>query len=474
MSDPGGRPVVLCICDGWGESRLRRGNAVALARKPNYQRLRRGGATTTLAASGTAVGLPRGQQGNSEVGHLTIGAGRVVPQDLTRIDQAIHDQSWFRNAVLAEAIDLAREPGRRLHLMGLVSPGGVHSHQRHLVALCEMARRRGLERVAVHAFTDGRDTPPRSGRQYLAWLLAELRRVGVGELASVGGRYYAMDRDRRWERTARAYRTLVGAGDAVVSDPLAYLAEEYRQGRGDEFVIPTSVARAGGEVVGIAPGDVVIHFNFRPDRARQICHALVDADFSEFDRGPRIARLRLFTLTRFDDRLRVQVAFPREFVGDTLGEVVSRSGGRQLHLAETEKYAHVTYFLNGGREEPWPGEERLLIPSPRVPTYDAVPEMSAEGITAAACRGLEHGDFRLIAVNFANADMVGHSGDLEATVTAVEYLDRCLGQVAQAAARAGATFVMTADHGNAEAKLGRDGSPLTAHTTSPVPLLLCH
>ncbi|HUY08581.1 MAG TPA: 2,3-bisphosphoglycerate-independent phosphoglycerate mutase [Candidatus Dormibacteraeota bacterium] len=473
MSHPKVHPAILCVCDGWGCGEESPGNAIALARTPNFDQLMARWPHTTLAASGLAVGLPEGQQGNSEVGHLTIGSGRVVLQDLTRIDQAITDGSFFSNHNLTEAVGLAKSRGTWLHLLGLVSDGGVHSHQRHVVALCELSRRMELDRVAIHAFTDGRDTSPRSGRAALALLLEELEGVGVGRLTSVSGRYFAMDRDRHWDRTARALRAILGQGPSQASSALEYLAAQYSDGVGDEFIPPASLIGTDGDVLGIAEGDVVIHFNFRADRGRQLCHALVDRELTDFDRGsvPQIARL--CTFTQVDKTLEAIVAFPRPLVPNTLAEVVERAGLTQFHVAETEKYAHVTYFLNGGREEPFSSEERSLVPSQRVATYDQAPEMSANGITELVLDRLRRARDTLIAVNYANADMVGHTGELAATIAAVEYLDRCLGQVADAAAAAGYLLVVTADHGNAEMKVDlRDGSKLTAHTTSRVPMIL--
>jgi 2,3-bisphosphoglycerate-independent phosphoglycerate mutase len=468
-------PAVLCVCDGWGIGDESRGNAIALARTPNFDQLWSHWPHTSLAASGRAVGLPEGQQGNSEVGHLTIGSGRVVLQDLTRIDDAIADGIFFANPVLQSAVTLALSRGSRLHLLGLVSPGGVHSHQKHLVALCELSRRMGLERVAIHAFTDGRDTPPTSGREFLSEVLEELAQVGVGELASVSGRYFAMDRDRRWDRTALTFAAVLGRGQIVVPDALQYLAQQYRDEVSDEFIPPASVVAPGGERVAVEDNDVLIHFNFRPDRARQLCHALIDQTFDAFDREPMPTGLELFTMTKFEDNLDAQVAFPKTLVRDTLAEVISKAGLRQFHVAETEKYAHVTYFLNGGREEPFPGEVRLLVPSQRVATYDLAPEMSAEAITSSVVEQVEQGIYPLIAVNYANADMVGHTGDMEATVAAVEFLDSCIGELAKACAADGYLLMLTADHGNAEIKIDlRDGSKLTAHTTSRVPLLLAN
>ena len=475
MSNQTPHPAVLCICDGWGWGEESPGNAIALARTPNFDQLWSRCSHTTLAASGRAVGLPDGQQGNSEVGHLTIGSGRVVLQDLTLIDDAISDGSFFENSVLRSAVNLASSRGSRLHLMGLVSPGGVHSHQRHLVALCELSRGMGLERVAIHAFTDGRDTPPSSGREFLSEVLKELAQVGVGVLASVSGRYFAMDRDRRWDRTELAFNTILGRGETRVPDALVYLADQYREEVSDEFVPPASVVAPGGEVIGVQDNDVLIHFNFRPDRARQLCHALIDQTFDAFDREPLPAGLDLFTMTKFEEGLEAEVAFPKPLVTNTLAEVVSKAGIAQFHVAETEKYAHVTYFLNGGREEPLPGEVRLLVPSQHVATYDLAPEMSAEGITNSVVESMEQGKYPFIAVNYANADMVGHTGDMDATVAAVEFLDSCLGRLAKACAANGYLLMLTADHGNAESKIDlRDGSKLTAHTTSRVPLLLAN
>jgi 2,3-bisphosphoglycerate-independent phosphoglycerate mutase len=469
------RPAVLCICDGWGWRSETSGNAIALARTPSFDRLLRESPSTILAASGLAVGLPEGQQGNSEVGHLTIGSGRVVFQDLTRIDREIDEGSFFSNPVLVGAVELAKERGTRLHLMGLVSPGGVHSSESHLLAICELCRRIGLDRVSIHAFTDGRDTPPTAGRQFLGQLLDELSKLGVGTLASVGGRYFAMDRDRRWDRLQVAFDTILGRGSVRVADALAYVDEQYGKGVTDEFIPPATVVAEGASPVGVEDGDVLIHFNFRPDRARELCHALADREFDGFDRGRLPRDLALATFTRFDDSLVAEVAFPKPLVQNTLAEVVSRAGLGQFHVAETEKYAHVTYFLNGGREEPFPGEERLLVPSSKVATYDLAAEMRAAPITEAVLGELRRAQAALIAVNFANADMVGHTGDLDATVVAVEYLDGCLGRLVEASAQAGYVFLMTADHGNAESKVDlRDGSKLTAHTTNPVPLILSH
>ena len=469
-----GAPFVLVICDGWGENPDSFGNAIAAAQTPRVDSLRERWAWTTVAASGEAVGLPDGQQGNSEVGHLTIGAGRVLFQSLPRVTRDIADGGFFTNAVLVEAVERARTRGTALHLMGLISPGGVHSHMDHGLAVVELARRHGLERVWVHAFLDGRDEPPASAAGFVRTFEDGLARIGAGRVVTVSGRYYAMDRDRRWERTARAYEVIAGAGDGTAPAAVDYIEERYAAGVTDEFIEPVSIAPAGSQRVRIEDGDSVIFFNFRPDRARQLTHALVDDEFAGFERSRRVADLHMATFTEYESGLPVHVAYPSDEVRDTLGEVVSAHGLRQFHVAETEKYAHVTYFINGGREAPLPGEDRLLVPSPKVATYDMMPVMSADGVTEAVLNRLRAGGDSLIVVNFANPDMVGHTGDLAATVIAVEVVDRCLGDIADATLAAGGSMLITADHGNAEFKVDpRDGSPLTAHTTSPVPVILC-
>jgi len=469
-----GAPCVLVVCDGWGENPDAFGNAIAAAQTPRVDDLRRRWAWTTVAASGLAVGLPDGQQGNSEVGHLTIGAGRVLFQSLPRISRDIAGGAFFANPVLVAAVDRARDSGRALHLMGLVSPGGVHSHMNHALALVDLARRRSLERVFLHAFLDGRDEPPTSAAGFVRTFEEGLRRIGAGRIVTVSGRYYAMDRDRRWDRTERAYEVIAGGGDGTAPGAVAYIEARHEAGVGDEFVEPVSIVPDGGARIRVDDGDSVIFFNFRPDRARQLTHALVDEEFDGFRRSRRVAGLHMATFTEYEAGLPVDVAYPAEEVHQTLGEVVSDHGLRQFHVAETEKYAHVTYFINGGREKPLPGEERLLVPSPKVHTYDQTPAMSAEGITEAVLDRIRASSDRLIVVNFANPDMVGHTGDFAATVAAVEVVDRCLGAIADAAVAAGGSVLITADHGNAELKIdARDGSPLTAHTVSPVPVILC-
>jgi 2,3-bisphosphoglycerate-independent phosphoglycerate mutase len=467
------RPFVLVVLDGWGCNADPYGNAIAAARTPEIDALETRWPHTEVAASGEAVGLPPGQQGNSEVGHLTIGAGRLVFQPLPRITRAIEDGSFFENAALCGAVDRARERGAALHCLGLISPGGVHSHQDHAVAVAELARRRGLESLWFHAFLDGRDEPPTSAGGFVRHFLEDLARAGAGAIASVSGRYYAMDRDRRWDRTRDAYEVIAGAGNGTASEPIAYIDEQYGQGITDEFVAPVSILR-NGKRVRIEDGDSIVFFNFRPDRARQLCHALVDADFDGFSRSRVLKDVDLVTFTEYERDLDARVAFPRENIEHTLAEEVSVAGLRQFHVAETEKYAHVTYFINGGREDVFDGEERLLVPSPRVATYDLAPEMSAGGVADAVIAHVEAGVDALVIANFANADMVGHTGDFEATVRAVECIDACIGRVARAVESAQGGLLITADHGNAEYKIDRrDGSVLTAHTTSPVPVIVC-
>ena len=467
---PTTRPVVLLILDGWGCAPDGPGNALSLARTPNLDRLQKSYPSTCLDCSGLAVGLPRGFMGNSEVGHMNIGAGRVLYQDMTRIDLAIEDGSFFTNRALTGAVDAAKTSGGALHLMGLVSDGGVHSHQNHIFALLKLARERGLSRVFLHAFLDGRDTPPSSGLYYLETLNAEMKRIGVGEIATVMGRFYAMDRDRRWERNEKAYKAMVRGEGIPVPDALSAVREAYTAGQTDEFVEPRVVTTADQPVGRIADNDAVIFFNFRADRARQICRSLFDPDFAEFPRGP-LPRLSAFaTMTEYDKTFPLSVAFPPQGIEETLGQVVSAAGCSQLRIAETEKYAHVTYFLNCGREEPWPGEERLLVPSPReVPTYDLKPEMSCPEITAKLLGRLP--DFDLVVCNLANLDMVGHTGSIPAVVTAIETVDGCVGRIVDRTLELGGTVLLTADHGNSEEMLDACGNPQTAHSLNPVPLV---
>ncbi len=470
---PSPRPVALVIMDGWGLGRPGPGNAIARARTPVFDHLLKECPWTTLGASGLDVGLPEGQMGNSEVGHTNIGAGRIVYQDLTRISRAIAEGRLDDNPALDLACRAAAAPGRALHLLGLLSDGGVHSHQEHLEALIAMAARKGLERVFIHAFLDGRDTPPDSGLGYVRRLQDFLDQTGCGRIASLGGRFYGMDRDQRWERVERHWRTLVMGEGEVVADPVAALEKSYSAGVYDEFVEPMPVVPEGADKALIEEGDGVIFFNFRSDRAREITLALTAGDFSGFVR-PRFPRLGAYVcMTEYDAGFGLPVAFPPEELVDVLGEVVAKLGLMQLRIAETEKYAHVTFFFNGGREEPFPGEQRCLVPSPReVKTYDLKPQMSAERVTAELCRWLDAENFGLVVLNFANCDMVGHTGVMPATVVACETVDSCLGKVLEKFREKGFAALVTADHGNAENMLDDDGHPVTAHSTNRVPLVL--
>lgn len=467
------QPLVLVILDGWGIAPPGPGNAIALARKPNYDRLLRDFPNTLIHTSGPYVGLPEGQMGNSEVGHLNMGAGRVVKMDITRLDDAIADGSFDRNPVLVKAMHHAR--GRQLHLLGLCSDGGVHAHLQHLYALLRLARAQQVEKVWLHAFTDGRDTPPHSGRGYLEQIEQRMREYNCGTIATVSGRYYAMDRDQRWDRIRLAVDAVAhGAGPRAASAADA-LTVSYNAGVSDEFVLPVAVNTG---YAGMRGEDAAICFNFRADRARQITRALtrsgapVPALEQAIPRASVPAHLHYVCMTSYDKTFTLPVALPPESLDHILAQVLAERGLRNLRIAETEKYAHVTYFFNGGVETPFAGEERRLVPSPKVATYDQKPEMSAAGVATAVVEGIEKGSFDLIVVNFANADMVGHSGQIEPTVKAVETVDACLGEIEAAVRRRGGAMLITADHGNAEVMRMADGSPHTFHTTNPVPLIL--
>jgi 2,3-bisphosphoglycerate-independent phosphoglycerate mutase len=460
-------PALLVVMDGFGFGEPGPGNAVAAASTPNIDRLVGEWPITSLKASGLSVGLPEGQMGNSEVGHLNIGAGRVVFQELTRIDLACNDGSLAENEVLAEAIDAAVTTGRAVHFMGLVSNGGVHSHQSHLYALVEVAARRGAENVHVHCFLDGRDTPPKSGLGFVQKLESELDRIGVGSVATVMGRYYAMDRDNRWDRVEKAWRAIV-LGDGVPADSASdAISASYDAGVNDEFVLPAVVAPAR-----VQDGDTVIFFNFRPDRAREITRAFTDPTFEGFDRPVR-PDVHFVCLTEYDPTIPAPVAFPKSLPERVLADVLAENDLRQLHIAETEKYAHVTFFFNGGAEEPKKGEKRVLVPSPKVATYDLQPEMSAPEVTDALVAAIEADEADVYIVNYANCDMVGHTGIFDAAVAAVEAVDASVGAVVDAIRSKGGFAMVTADHGNAEAMVDPDGeTPFTAHTNSDVPLIV--
>ncbi|MEJ2641480.1 MAG: 2,3-bisphosphoglycerate-independent phosphoglycerate mutase [Desulfosarcinaceae bacterium] len=465
------KPVMLMILDGWGLRENTAGNAVISADTPNLDRLIATCPQSRLTTSGEVVGLPEGIMGNSEVGHLNIGAGRIVYQDLLRIDTAIADGTFFENRHIGTLMEKVRSGGKTLHLMGLVSDGGVHSQLTHLIALVRMAKQKGLERVCIHAILDGRDTPPHGGIGYLKTLGEALDEIGLGRIVSLCGRYYAMDRDKRWERIERAYALYTRGQGRTASDPISAIQSAYDAGQTDEFVEPVAIFE--GDPIVVEDGDGIIFFNFRADRAREITRTFTDPAFSEFERPGRPDLCGYLCMTLYDESFDLPMAFPPQHLDAILGEVVSKSGLKQLRIAETEKYAHVTYFFNGGEETPFEGEDRLLIPSPRdVPTYDYKPEMSAVEVTEAVLERINAGTYDLIVLNFANMDMVGHSGVFEAAVKAVETVDTCVGRIVAAIQDQGGALLITADHGNAEQMADDDGGPHTAHTTNPVRLLL--
>jgi 2,3-bisphosphoglycerate-independent phosphoglycerate mutase len=453
--------------DGYGMAAASEGNAILAADTPNLDALFAEWPSTTLLASGLAVGLPEGQMGNSEVGHLNIGAGRVVYQELTRINLAVSDRSLFTNPVLAEAIDAAVADGRAVHFIGLLSDGGVHSSREHLYALLEMARERGATQVYVHAFLDGRDVAPQSGLEFVNDARSFMTKLGTGEIATVMGRYYAMDRDNRWDRVELAWKAMVLGQGVSAESAEAAVRSSYDAGVTDEFVVPAVVAPSR-----ISDGDAVVFFNFRPDRAREITRAFTDPTFEGFDR-PIVPSVRFVCLTQYDPTIPAPVAFPKEFPRHVLADVIAENGLTQLHIAETEKYAHVTFFFNGGAEEPREGETRILVPSPKVATYDRVPAMSAPQVTRQLIEAIETDTADVYIVNFANCDMVGHTGQFPAAIEAVEAVDAGVGAVVSAIRQRGGVALVTADHGNAEAMVAADGStPFTAHTLDPVPLIV--
>jgi 2,3-bisphosphoglycerate-independent phosphoglycerate mutase len=467
------KPLLLIILDGWGINRNPDHNAVALAKTPNLTGLLADYPHVEIRTSGLAVGLPDGQMGNSEVGHLNIGAGRVVYQDLTRISKAINDGGFFTNPVLLDCIAKTKASGGRLHLVGLLSDGGVHSHNSHLYALLELARREGLREVFVHCLLDGRDTPPQSGADYLTQLETEIVRIGCGRIATVMGRYYAMDRDNRWERVQQAYNALVCGEGQHCDSAREAIQQSYENGIHDEFVRPSVVTHNGEPLATVRDGDGFIFFNFRSDRAREITRAIALEDFDGFSRHchPRLAGY--VCMTEYDASFGLPIAFEQLEMTNLLGEVLSKAGLKQLRIAETEKYAHVTFFFNGGSETPYPGEERCLIPSPReVATYDQKPEMSAYLVTEELLSRLDRNFYDVIIINFANCDMVGHTGVLDAAIKAVETVDACVGRVIARVREMGGAALITADHGNAEQMADENGEPFTAHTTNPVWLVL--
>lgn len=463
------KPTVLMILDGWGYSPDRENNAIALAKTPVTDGLIAKYPNGLLKASGQDVGLPEGVMGNSEVGHTNIGAGRIVYQDLTRIDRSIASGEFFQNQVLLDAFESAAAKGGKVHLLGLLSDGGVHSHIRHLEALIDLASRRKVPRLIVHAIMDGRDTPPMIGETYLQQLEGYFKQYGVGELGSIAGRYYTMDRDTRWDRVEKGWQAMVDGTPHAETTPLEYLKKAHAEGTGDEFIIPASF----GSDTTIADNDAVVFFNFRSDRARQITRALTAADFHEFS-SARPLRLSSFVcMTEYDATFNLPVAFPAPELTNTLGEVVSKAGLHQLRIAETEKYAHVTFFLNGGREVKFDHEDRDLIESPRdIATYDLKPEMSARAVTDKLLAELDRDIYDLVVINFANCDMVGHTGILPATIAAVEVTDECVGRIVEKVLSKDGQIFLTADHGNAETMVDEQGRPMTAHTSNPVRYLI--
>jgi 2,3-bisphosphoglycerate-independent phosphoglycerate mutase len=466
------RPLVLTILDGWGYSPSKEGNAIAAARKPTYDLLLRDYPNTLVHTSGPYVGLPEGQMGNSEVGHLNIGAGRVIYMDVTRIDRMIASGEFFENPVLLDSMRHART--HRLHLMGLCSDGGVHSLLTHLAALLEMAKRQGVEQVFIHCFMDGRDTPPESGAGFIEQLQRQLRQIGVGKIATVSGRYFAMDRDKRWDRIERAFGAMVLGNGEKSTDPVAAIKRSYERGVTDEFIEPITIVDDRNQSVGlIRDDDACIFFNFRADRGREMTLALTDALLEKPSRTLAPKNLHFTTMTEYDKSFRVPFVLPREHPNNILADVMAQLNWKNLRVAETEKYAHVTYFFNGGNEKPYAGESRELIPSPKVATYDLQPEMSAAGITATVVKAIDQRTFDVIVMNYANADMVGHSGKLAPTVQAVEAVDAGLGEIYAALRRSGGSWIITADHGNAETMIDPvTKGPHTYHTTNPVPFVL--
>ncbi len=471
------KPVVLIVLDGLGHREETDANAVELAHKSTWPRLLANYPRTLLHCSGLAVGLPEGQMGNSEVGHTILGGGRIVYQDLVRISKAISDGDFFENPELTSAVDAAKASGGTLHLLGLTSPGGIHSTLEHGYALCELAKRRGLSKVAWHAFLDGRDTPPQSAAGFVREVEARLTEIGVGRIASLAGRFYSMDRDNRWERVARGYRLLVrgeGRPEPASEGAAAAIESAYARGENDEFVQPIVLTEGGRAVATIQDGDAVVFWNFRADRAREISRALTEEKFDAFDRGKPPKLSRYVCMTQYDAKLGLPIAFAPQSLHNNLGEYLANLGHKQFRTAETEKYAHVTFFFNGGVEAPYPHEDRRLVPSRRdVATYDLAPAMSAVDVTDGAVSAIESKQYDFILINFANPDMVGHTGILPAAVSAVETIDGCLGRICEAASKSGAAVLITADHGNCEQMVDPEtGQPHTAHTTNPVPFLV--
>ena len=465
--------TMLMILDGFGENDNEKANAVKLANTPNIDKLMKTCPTTDIHTSGLDVGLPEGQMGNSEVGHTNIGAGRIVYQELTRITKSIEDGDFFANQELVAAIENCKKHNSKLHIMGLLSDGGVHSHIRHLYALLELAKRKDFEDVFVHCFMDGRDTPPASGETYIAELEEKMKEKGIGKIATISGRFYAMDRDKRWQRVEKAYNALVNGIGEKATSTISAIESSYQKEVFDEFIEPTVIVNGDQPVATIEKNDSIIFFNFRPDRAREITRTLVDKEFNEFE---TIKDLNLYyvCMTSYDETMpNVEIAFKKQELKNTFGEYIAKNGLTQLRIAETEKYAHVTFFFNGGEEKQYEGEDRILVPSPKVETYDLQPEMSAYEVTQKVVDAINSKKYDCIILNYANPDMVGHTGNLEAAVKAIETIDECVDKVVEAVKSQDGVLLITADHGNAEQMVDyKTGEPHTAHTTNPVPLIL--
>ena len=466
------KPTVLMILDGFGLNEKTEGNAIAQAKTPVIDRLMKDYPFVKGNASGLAVGLPDGQMGNSEVGHLNMGAGRIVYQELTRITKEISDGDFFKNQALLDGMENVKKNGSDLHLYGLLSNGGVHSHITHLFGLLEMAKKEGVENVYVHCFLDGRDTAPTSGKEFIEELEAKMKEIGVGKIASISGRYYAMDRDNRWDRVEKAYKVLTTGEGETAESAVAAMEASYAKDVTDEFFVPTAITENGKPIATIKDNDTVIFFNFRPDRARELTHAFVDTTFDGFARNEDL-KIPFATMTQYEKGMNVEIAYKPESLTNTLGEYISKLGYTQLRIAETEKYAHVTFFFNGGIEQPYEGEDRILVPSPKVATYDLQPEMSAIEVTDKVVEAILSKKYDFIILNYANGDMVGHTGVMEAAVKAVETVDTCVGRFVDAIKQVGGTVCITADHGNAEKMLDEETKEaFTAHTTNPVPFIV--
>ena len=464
--------TMLMILDGFGDNPNKDGNAIKLANTPNIDKLMKKYPNTDIYTSGKYVGLPDGQMGNSEVGHTNIGAGRIVYQELTRITKSIEDGDFFSNQELIAAIENCKKNNSKLHILGLVSDGGVHSHIRHLYGLLELAKRRDFEDVYVHCFLDGRDTPPASAEGYIIKLQEKMQEKGIGKIASISGRFYSMDRDKRWQRVQKCYDALVKGEGIKANSAVKAIEDSYQKEVFDEFVEPTVICNGEEPIAKIEENDSVIFFNFRPDRAREITRAIVDKEFKEFE--TKKMNVYFVCFTNYDETMpNVHIAFKKETLHNTFGEVVSKAGLTQLRIAETEKYAHVTFFFNGGEEKQYPGEDRILVPSPKVETYDQKPEMSAYEVTDKVVEALENDKYDAVILNFANTDMVGHTGSLEAAIKAVEAVDECVGRIVKVIEEKKGNLIITADHGNAEQMIDyKTGEPHTAHTTNPVPIIL--